>query len=137
PTPTWGSATASTDASDKDWPASKATPSSTPSCAKSPASKWDSPRGGSTTRFAPCRPCPSSFPPDLADDAERRPMDIHVDYARCEGLGLCEDVASSLFRLDYEGELVTLFDGERVPEGYEDDAMCAVRACPVSALRAQ
>lgn len=53
PTPTSGSATASTDASDKDWPASKATPSSTPSCAKSPASKWDSPRGGSTTRFAP------------------------------------------------------------------------------------
>ncbi|AAZ55264.1 ferredoxin [Thermobifida fusca] len=64
-------------------------------------------------------------------------MDIHVDYARCEGHGLCEEVASSLFRLDDEGELVTLFDGERVPEGYEDDAMRAVRACPVSALRAQ
>ena len=64
-------------------------------------------------------------------------MDIHVDYARCEGHGLCEEVASSLFRLDDEGELGHPLRRGTSARGYEDDAMRAVRACPVSALRAQ
>lgn len=62
-------------------------------------------------------------------------MRVQVDYDRCEGHGLCEDVAPALFRIDDQGDLVTLFEGEQVPLGHEDGAVQAVRACPVSALR--
>lgn len=62
-------------------------------------------------------------------------MRIQVDYDRCEGHGLCEDVAPDLFRIDEEGDLLTLFDGDQVPQGHEEGAVRAIRACPLSALR--
>ena len=64
-------------------------------------------------------------------------MRIEVDYDRCEGHGLCEEVAPTLFRIDEEGDLVALFPGDQVPRGQEDSAVSAVRACPVSALRSR
>lgn len=62
-------------------------------------------------------------------------MKVTVDRDRCEGHGLCEDVAPGLFGLDDEGELVLRFPGT-VPSGREPQAREAMRVCPVGALRA-
>lgn len=61
-------------------------------------------------------------------------MKVQVDLERCEGHGLCEDVAPELFEVGDEGDLVVLFTGE-VPPGQETRAHEAVRVCPVGALR--
>jgi ferredoxin len=63
-------------------------------------------------------------------------MKMFVDIQRCEGHGLCEEAAPELFRLDDEGDLVVLFNGDDVPPGQDDRAAGAARACPVGALRA-
>ncbi|MGY3319339.1 ferredoxin [Arthrobacter sp. H-02-3] len=59
-------------------------------------------------------------------------MKIVLDRPRCEGHGLCEDVAPQLMHLDEEGELV--LDIETVDNDVEP-AKAAVRVCPVAALR--
>ncbi len=59
-------------------------------------------------------------------------MQIDVDYDRCEGHGMCEEAAPSIFRLDDEGELILLL--ETVPPELERQANEAVRVCPVAAL---
>ncbi|MPR00022.1 ferredoxin [Modestobacter sp. I12A-02628] len=63
-------------------------------------------------------------------------MKIIVDRARCEGHGLCEDVAPDLFSLDDDGELVVAHEGDELPEQSETAARAAVSSCPVAALRA-
>jgi ferredoxin len=62
-------------------------------------------------------------------------VNIKVDFERCEGHGMCESVAPALFRLDEQGELALLFKGDAVPEGQEDQAVNAIKICPVGALR--
>ncbi len=59
-------------------------------------------------------------------------MKIEVDYDRCEGHGMCEEAAPSIFRLDDAGELTLLL--ETVPAELERQAREAVRVCPVAAL---
>ncbi|GAA2142130.1 hypothetical protein GCM10009825_31350 [Arthrobacter humicola] len=59
-------------------------------------------------------------------------MKIVLDRPRCEGHGLCEDVAPQLMHLDEDGELV--LDIETVDNDVEP-AKAAVRVCPVAALR--
>jgi ferredoxin len=62
-------------------------------------------------------------------------MRISVERARCEGHGMCVDVAPELFQLDDEGELLLLFADGDVPVESEDRARGAVRVCPIAALR--
>ena len=62
-------------------------------------------------------------------------MNIVLDRPRCEGHGLCEEVAPNLMHLDDEGELV--LDVERVDDADLEAAKAAVRVCPVAALRLQ
>ena len=59
-------------------------------------------------------------------------MNIILDRPRCEGHGLCEEVAPQLVHLDDEGELV--LDVEQVVCDVEA-AKAAVRVCPVAALK--
>ncbi|MET0933167.1 MAG: ferredoxin [Mycetocola sp.] len=59
-------------------------------------------------------------------------MKIVLDRPRCEGHGLCEEVAPQLMHLDDDGELV--LDVENV-DGDLDAARAAVRVCPVAALK--
>lgn len=61
-------------------------------------------------------------------------MRISVDRQRCEGHGLCEDVAPELFHLDDDGELVARFDGVDLPVDQSEPARSAVRICPIAAL---
>jgi ferredoxin len=62
-------------------------------------------------------------------------MRIVLDRPRCEGHGLCEEVAPELMHLDDDGELV--IDQPEVAEGSPEatTANLAVRVCPVAALR--
>lgn len=61
-------------------------------------------------------------------------MHIILDRPRCEGHGLCEEVAPRLMHLDDDGELV--IDVEEVHSDADiDAAKAAVRVCPVAALR--
>ncbi|MBH0120934.1 ferredoxin [Rhodococcus sp. CX] len=57
-------------------------------------------------------------------------MKITLDRPRCEGHGLCEEVAPELMHLDDDGELI-LDDGD--PRAATAGA--AVRVCPVAALK--
>lgn len=59
-------------------------------------------------------------------------MNIILDRPRCEGHGLCEEVAPQLMHLDDDGELV--LDADSVDHDL-DAAKAAVRVCPVAALR--
>ncbi len=60
-------------------------------------------------------------------------MKIEVDRQRCEGHGLCEEVAPDLLHLDENGELI--IDVGDVGEDSLERARAAVRVCPVAALR--
>jgi ferredoxin len=62
-------------------------------------------------------------------------MRISVDYARCEGHGLCEDQAPDVFQLDDEGDLQYRFAGQEVPAELAAAAARGATACPVAALR--
>ncbi|WP_406430539.1 ferredoxin [Streptomyces sp. NBC_00631] len=62
-------------------------------------------------------------------------MKISVDYARCEGHGMCADQAPHLFSLDEDAELTYHFDDANVPDEHQPSARAAVNACPVAALR--
>lgn len=59
-------------------------------------------------------------------------MRLTVDRARCEGHGMCEQVAPGLLHLDDHGELV--IDQEAVPSDGAGEAEDAVHVCPVAAL---
>jgi ferredoxin len=60
-------------------------------------------------------------------------MRIEVDRTRCEGFGMCEEVAPELYSLDEEGEL-RVREGE-LPAELEGLAAAGARVCPVAALR--
>jgi len=59
---------------------------------------------------------------------------ISVDRQRCEGHGLCEDVAPDLFRIDDDGDLIATYDDQDIPLDQQERARGAVRVCPISAL---
>lgn len=61
-------------------------------------------------------------------------MHIELDRPRCEGHGLCEEVAPDLVHLDDEGELVIDVDEVTAGSDEEGHAREAVRICPVAAL---
>lgn len=61
-------------------------------------------------------------------------MRIELDQPRCEGHGLCEEVASDLVHLDDEGELVIDVAEVEAGSNQERRAQEAVRICPVTAL---
>lgn len=58
---------------------------------------------------------------------------IELDRPRCEGHGLCEEVAPELMHLDDDGELI--IDRPDVMGADADRAAAAARVCPVAALR--
>lgn len=62
-------------------------------------------------------------------------MKIDVDYARCEGHGLCAEQAPSVFTLDDDAELTYHAEGAEVPSDEVARARAAVASCPVAALR--
>jgi ferredoxin len=59
---------------------------------------------------------------------------VEVIRPRCEGHGLCEEVAPAIFSLDSDGELIHAFDGREIPPELEAAARSAVTVCPVAAL---
>ncbi|MFB2587038.1 ferredoxin [Herbiconiux liukaitaii] len=59
-------------------------------------------------------------------------MNIAIDLAVCEGHGLCEQVAPSVYRLDDEGYVSLAI--EPIPERLEGEAAAGARVCPVAAL---
>ncbi len=59
-------------------------------------------------------------------------MRIEVDRERCEGLGMCEAMASDVFELD-DDEVVHVLD-ETPEESRRAHVHAAVQACPVLAL---
>lgn len=60
-------------------------------------------------------------------------MRIELDEPRCEGHGLCEEVAPRLMHLDEDGMLI--LDQVEVEGADLEAAKAAVRVCPVAALR--
>jgi ferredoxin len=58
---------------------------------------------------------------------------VDVDRGRCEGHGLCEQVAPELFELDDDAMVQLRHDP--VPEDLAGTAERAVGMCPVAALR--
>jgi len=61
---------------------------------------------------------------------------ILADLARCEGHGLCADVAPEVYDLD-EDAVVVLRYPEEIPAELERKAEAGARVCPVAALRVQ
>ena len=63
-------------------------------------------------------------------------MRVSVDRDRCEGHGMCQQMAPEIFELDDEGELIHHYDGQDLEGELARDAEQAVAACPVAALKA-
>ena len=59
-------------------------------------------------------------------------MRIEVDRGRCEGLGMCEAMASDFFELD-DDEVMHILE-ETPAESDRGHVNTAVQACPVLAL---
>ena len=57
---------------------------------------------------------------------------IEVDRGRCEGLGMCEAMASDFFELDDDEQMHVLNENPDVADRGHVNA--AVQACPVLAL---
>lgn len=60
-------------------------------------------------------------------------MKIQLDQVRCEGHGMCEQLAPKFFSVDDDGVL-TVLEADVAPEE-EKAVQGAVRGCPVAALR--
>jgi ferredoxin len=60
-------------------------------------------------------------------------MRVIADKDRCEGHGLCAQVAPEVFDLDDEGVVVVLTP-DLVPAELEKKAASGARSCPVAAL---
>jgi ferredoxin len=58
---------------------------------------------------------------------------VIVDRERCEGHGMCANVAPEVYDLDDEAVVVVLH--EDLPEAAEGQAQAGALACPVAALR--
>lgn len=63
-------------------------------------------------------------------------MKVSVDSARCQGHGMCEEVAADSFTLDENG-YCSIGTGKPVPAGREDDVRRGVESCPEQALSLQ
>ncbi|MFF9117924.1 ferredoxin [Streptomyces massasporeus] len=63
-------------------------------------------------------------------------MKVSVDYARCEGHGLCAEQAPGVFSLDDDAGLTHHFEGAEIPDEHRTASRAAVNSCPVAALRA-
>lgn len=60
---------------------------------------------------------------------------LEIDDARCEGHGLCEGIAPTVFALPDEGPVNVLLPNGEVPDDLEGEVAEASRACPVAAIR--
>ncbi|WP_235038163.1 ferredoxin [Microbacterium sp. 18062] len=60
---------------------------------------------------------------------------VALDRARCEGHGVCEEMAPQVYRLDEAGELEFPLDGVPLPGDVQAAAVAGAAACPVAALR--
>lgn len=60
-------------------------------------------------------------------------MKIAADLARCEGHGLCEEVAPDMYELDDDAIVVVVHP--EVPSSLEKLAEVGARVCPVAALK--
>jgi ferredoxin len=58
---------------------------------------------------------------------------IEVDYAKCQGLGICEGLAPDVFEVDENGDLILLMD--QIDARSQVDVEAAVECCPMEALR--
>lgn len=61
-------------------------------------------------------------------------MQISVDPKRCEGHGMCEQMAPEIFELDEDGILLNHYEGKDLDETHAAAAELATGACPVAAL---
>lgn len=62
-------------------------------------------------------------------------MRIAADRDRCEGHGLCADVAPEVYDLD--DDAVVIVRHEVVPSDLEPEADAGARMCPVAALKVE
>ncbi len=60
-------------------------------------------------------------------------MKVSVDSSRCQGHGMCEEVAGDFFTLDQSGYCSIGID-KPVPPGRADDVRRGVESCPEQAL---
>lgn len=60
-------------------------------------------------------------------------MRIEAEFSRCEGHGICEEVAPQMYRLDDDAVVVVIHPD--VPPGLERSAEAGARVCPVAALK--
>jgi ferredoxin len=58
---------------------------------------------------------------------------VQADRDKCEGHGLCADVAPEVFELD--DDAIVVLRHEQVPPELERKAEAGARVCPVAALR--
>jgi ferredoxin len=58
---------------------------------------------------------------------------VSADTARCEGHGLCEEVAPAMYELDDNAVVAVVH--EKVPPELERLAEAGARVCPVAALK--
>jgi ferredoxin len=63
---------------------------------------------------------------------DHEPFRLSVDRAKCEGHGMCEQVAPELIHLNDEAEPV--FDLDDIQPARRPMADAAAQACPVAAL---
>lgn len=61
-------------------------------------------------------------------------MKLILDASRCEGYGVCVDIAPAVFELGDDDEHVTLLE-EEIDASREDQVKEAVAECPMAALR--
>ncbi|GAB3673778.1 ferredoxin [Saccharopolyspora tripterygii] len=59
-------------------------------------------------------------------------VEITVDRAKCEGLGMCEAMAHEFFEVQDDGTMVVL--DEHPADEHRQTVAAAVDACPVLAL---
>jgi ferredoxin len=62
-------------------------------------------------------------------------MRVDLDRIRCEGHGICAEIAPSVYQLDDEGELVYPFEDKEIPEELQEAALAGAAVCPVAALK--
>ncbi|HUY66445.1 MAG TPA: ferredoxin [Acidimicrobiales bacterium] len=60
-------------------------------------------------------------------------MRVSVDLDLCQGHGVCESEAPTVFQLARSAKVTVLED--RPGDGHRDEVEAAVRYCPTSALR--
>jgi ferredoxin len=62
-------------------------------------------------------------------------MRITIDHDRCEGHGLCQELAPEVFELDDAGSVRSWYESQDVPADLEHKASLGASVCPVAVLR--